>query len=854
MAFRSRGGEQSSYDNPEQLHHNLPKGPDAVANLWTHQSDVLRAYVNEYLDSPDIALELPTGTGKTLPGLLIAEWVRRNRKCHVAYACPTRQLARQVDRVALREGISTSLLIGPHAAWDARARASFAAAKTVAVTTYSSIFNSSPKLPALGLIVFDDAHAAEQYVAGAYGIHIDRQEDEQSYRSVLDAVGSALDGVHLERLRDPAAASSIEVGLRLVIPAQSVEMQRQLDSALAKSLAGNMRFQMAMVREGLASCLVLVGPRAILVRPLIPPTSQNALFREAEQRIYLSATLGSGGELERAFGREKITRIPLSDTSPVPRSGRRFVVFADLVDGIDQREFVSRLVERAGKALVLTPDGVTRDRLVSVLQRDDWPLYGNENIDTSLDHFREQEHGICALAARYDGIDLPDDECRLVVLEGLPNRTTLLEAFLSSQARAGSALAERARTRVTQAAGRCTRGPSDYAVVAVLGPDLTNYLISPGNMNALDAEAQAEIQFGLDNSSISYQEALGNVELFLSRDPNWFEDGEPAIMEVRHSVDKQLPQGSDALMRAVSNEVDACTEAWHGRWSEASAKMERAAMRVGEGGEETRGYRGLLLYLAGAWAYCASATHGDQAMAARASDLVRQAEEAAHPAKWVKLMMPISPDTSLRMAPEDEFAVRQIMKILKKQGPSAIDRRIDRMVQSLSQTEPSSYEVAITELGTFLGAEASKPSAKGRCDSAWCWADHRWAALEAKSGQLPNRPIPHSDIRQIGDQLRLMRQDRDADSIPPDSAAILISPRQLLEPDAIGAAEGHVYLVTPAEILSIAEAVAKAWETLSRPSKSTDQGAGRRQVHRHLQEHGLLPSLVLDRLTLRPAS
>ena len=52
------------------------------------------------MDTPDLALELPTGTGKTLPGLLIADWVRRVRSARVAYACPTVQLARQVSETA----------------------------------------------------------------------------------------------------------------------------------------------------------------------------------------------------------------------------------------------------------------------------------------------------------------------------------------------------------------------------------------------------------------------------------------------------------------------------------------------------------------------------------------------------------------------------------------------------------------------------------------------------------------------------------------------------------------------------------------------------------------------------------
>jgi hypothetical protein len=48
------------------------------------------------------------------------------------------------------------------------------------------------------------------------------------------------------------------------------------------------------------------------------PASENSLFTTARQRLYLSATLGDGGELERVFGRAGIVRLPLPETSPIP--------------------------------------------------------------------------------------------------------------------------------------------------------------------------------------------------------------------------------------------------------------------------------------------------------------------------------------------------------------------------------------------------------------------------------------------------------------------------------------------------------------------------------------------------------
>jgi len=104
VAFVGRDKPKSRPGTIEDLYNALPRTKQAVKGLWLHQGDVLRSYVESYEDVPDLALELPTGTGKTLPGLVICEWVRQGGQGRVAYACPTSQLARQVARTARREG------------------------------------------------------------------------------------------------------------------------------------------------------------------------------------------------------------------------------------------------------------------------------------------------------------------------------------------------------------------------------------------------------------------------------------------------------------------------------------------------------------------------------------------------------------------------------------------------------------------------------------------------------------------------------------------------------------------------------------------------------------------------------
>lgn len=101
-------------------------------NLWSEQADVLRAYAAGHVESADVALELPTGSGKTLVGLLIAEWRRLAMGERVAFVCPTNQLARQTYEKSRGYGIEPVLLVGPSDDWDAASHSRFQQGEAVA--------------------------------------------------------------------------------------------------------------------------------------------------------------------------------------------------------------------------------------------------------------------------------------------------------------------------------------------------------------------------------------------------------------------------------------------------------------------------------------------------------------------------------------------------------------------------------------------------------------------------------------------------------------------------------------------------------------------------------------------------
>lgn len=798
--------------SPEELYLSgtLPRTTAAVDSLWLHQGDGIRAYAEGHQDTPDLALELPTGTGKTLPGLLIAEWVRRKTAGPVIYATPTKQLARQVAATAEREGVPVSNLTGSAKHWDPADEASVEGGEAIGLTTYSAVFNSSPKLPEPRLLVFDDAHAGEQFVGNEYGISIRRYDDEDAYLEVLEALKPFLSGLLIQRLEgepDPGAHHQV----RLILPAVDQTALTKIDAALA-GLTKPHSYKFAMIRSGLAACCVYLSYGGIQIRPMIPPTYENHIFARAKQRIYLSATLGSGGELERAFGRREIVRMPLPTKTP-PRSGRRLFVFPDLVKGGDAIGLTKQIIGLTDKALVLSQETVANaEAAATALAGDGVPVMGRDHLEQhGLESFAAAPTGVLGLANRYDGLDLPGNACRIVVLGGKPDAVGLQERFLSERAEANAALAERLRTRIVQGAGRCTRGPNDYAVVVVLGSDIMKYFSRPENLRALEPELQAEVEFGWQNSrGVAPDELIENVEMFLEHGADWREQGEPAVAEFRQDAVKVEPPGTDALGKAAALEVEAWQLAFGGDWIGASEKLQEAVPHVGPAA--TRGYRGLLLYLAGVWLHLGAQ---DETQRSRSRRLVRDAALAANRSTWLKEMRELPDAESVPLVPEDIVAVNHVVARLRGQlKPKQINAALTEMQEGLAQDEATQYERGLTILGSFLGAEASKPKGQGRCDSAWVWGTAIWMTIEAKSEEHDDGLLPLKDVRQANTQLDQLAADRGMDHPPAGSPAIIVSDKLSVDPQHSQAANPNVYLASTAVGKEIASDAAVVWSDL----------------------------------------
>ena len=93
--------------------------------------------------------------------------------------------------------------------------------------------------------------------------------------------------------------------------------------------SSHLRYPWSVVRDYLHACHLYVSYNGILIRPIIAPVNTHLPFSNAKQHVYMSATLGEGGELERLFGTEQITRLPVPKGWDRQGVGRRLFLFPE---------------------------------------------------------------------------------------------------------------------------------------------------------------------------------------------------------------------------------------------------------------------------------------------------------------------------------------------------------------------------------------------------------------------------------------------------------------------------------------------------------------------------------------------
>ncbi|RUT84546.1 MULTISPECIES: DEAD/DEAH box helicase [unclassified Mesorhizobium] len=763
MAFKLGATSSISLDSPERMF--LDFSDRAFKGLLTHQGHVLAEYQAKALSTSNVAIKLPTGSGKTLVGILIAEWRRRQMQERVVYVCPTRQLVHQVveearTKYGMRDAVAA--FVGRKADYNPADKGRFQSGDVIAVTTYGGLFNARTFFDEPHCLIFDDAHAAENYMAQHWTLQINRISHSALFSVLASILGSVVSPLDAKRLRDDAQ-SAWDISWVDMIPTELVaSIEPQLLAALDEHLEDDdLRWRWREIRDHLGACRLYISTGEIMFRPLIPPTLRYAPFAGAKQRIFMSATLGEGGDLERVTGVPRIQRLSVSDDFNAQGVGRRFFILPGRALADDEQHALQcAAIQEAQKAVVLVPDfktaRIVEEEVASTIQ---YPVYSASQIEESKQAFVQEPQGVAVLANRYDGIDFPDEQCRLLIMRGLPAAANLQERFLVSRMSAGLLLADRVRTRVVQAVGRCTRSATDYSAVILLGEDLHTYISKRETRSALHPELQAELTFGIEQSGTS-EEMLDNLRLFYARGEEW-RSAENEIRRLRGLATQTSLPALEQLREAADHEVSYQYAMWDRNPASALEQARHVLTLLQDGG--LKGYRALWNYLAGD-----AASQSTRAGAGDLSGVAREyytiAAKASSGIAWLRQLAGLR-EAQLVEDSKPGISAAPLIERLELRFADLGTRhdekfaKVERLIlQGIGQDAFAPFENAQMEFGLLLGFDAGNEETEGAPDPWWV-ADESFAIVfEDFTEAQPNTLLPVNKARQVASHPTWLRQ------------------------------------------------------------------------------------------------
>lgn len=210
-------------------------------------------------------------------------------------------------------------------------------------------------------------------------------------------------------------------------------------------------------------------------------------------------------------------------------------------------------------------------------------LIDSRNMSDGIEEIKSSENGLYIILNKYDGIDLPNDACRVLVIDGLPNIVNMSDRYEKSVVNQSNRILQERIQKIEQGMGRGVRSSSDYCIVFLLGNELTDAIYSNKayEMFSDATKAQFELSQDICEDAEGIEDIIELVHKILDRDEEWVSLNKDIVSQICYS--KQIKYNELLVnTRKAFNLVEL------GQYTEATEVMCKSANCIED--ENLRGY------------------------------------------------------------------------------------------------------------------------------------------------------------------------------------------------------------------------------------------------------------------------
>ena len=482
------------------------------------QSEVWKQWY-EQRNNRDCILKMNTGSGKTVVALLILQSCLNENKGPAVYVVPDSYLVSQVIEQAAQLGIATTT--------DEKS-IDFLRGRAILVINVHTLVNGKSKFGMreynnveFKSVIIDDVHACIATVQSQFKIYIDRKND--AYMDFVKLFIKELKSQSESKIMDILSEQNPYGNMLVpfwVWQDNISDIIKIINEARASDR--NIGFSADLIIDSLKQCRGYISAEGIEIVPNCIPIHKIKSLEEAERRIYLSATLPDDSIFSTTLDvdLEKIGTIICPEKAN--DIGERLIVVPKLIDSSIQdfeiRDYAVKMSKKIN-VVVLSP---------SLKNASAWEDLGgfiikSSNMQVGIKKIKSSLNGLYVLLNKYDGIDLPDEACRMLIIDGLPNIMNMNDRYEKSIANQSDRILKERIQKIEQGMGRGIRSSSDYCIVYLMGNELTDAIYSNKAYNYFSEATKAQYLLSEEicDSADNFEEIIELTDKVLNRDQEW---------------------------------------------------------------------------------------------------------------------------------------------------------------------------------------------------------------------------------------------------------------------------------------------------------------------------------------------
>jgi Helicase C-terminal domain len=715
---------------PSVLYEGLPNKAPNYGYLRLVQGQVLEQW-HHRRDTRDLVIKVNTGGGKTIDGLVILQSLLNEGKGPALYVAPDPYLVTQVEKEAARLGLVT--VTDPDNPLYLRSQA-ICVINAHKLVNGKTVFSTSrsPRTPApIGAVVIDDAHAAISTTRAQLSLSV--PASNPAFQALLNLFATDLESYSPNAFLD---VTERIYGALARIPfwvwrAKLTSVRRILRQ---HAHSPELEFAWPAVSDALEYCRAVFSGSEVTITPPCPPIQHVSNFLTAHHRIYLTATLADDGVLVTDFDAD-----PQSVANPItPKTagdiGERMILAPQEINSSIEASEIRNAMKKLSKdhnVVVLVP---------SYRAAEAWKDVANQIVGSKAAEMEpvvrqlldaKKSPQLVVFVNVYDGIDLPGEACRVLVLDGLPEAFGPEERLESQLTSRTTGTDDRQIQRIEQGMGRGVRSNEDHCVVILMGPRLSQLVAHPATVSRFSPATQAQLELSSDVAknlaNMPLAKVLQVADQALTRDSNW-------VLLAKDALNGLVPTPGHVSGAAIARRR-AFDSAMSGNLPAATSLLQEAIDHAPDVREQ-------------GWLLEQLASYTDHTDPGRAQQQLADAR-----ALNADVLRPVvvSAYTPLKSS---EMQGERASKVLSDRFSSATDLVLgfEAVVSDLifDDTRTEEFEAAMLDVGRLIGLNAGRPEKEllDGPDDLWALDQDRYWVIEAKTGAKTNF-IAKKDVNQL---------------------------------------------------------------------------------------------------------